>query len=41
MKVFDFGEKYKILLVKENNEYFAIGTKCSHYGAPLAKGELH
>ncbi|PIK53726.1 putative apoptosis-inducing factor 3 isoform X3 [Apostichopus japonicus] len=30
----------KVLLIKDLNEFTAIGHKCSHYGAPLAKGVL-
>jgi len=30
----------KVLLVKENNEFKAIGNKCTHYGAPLKDGVL-
>ena len=30
----------KALLVFSNGQYSAIGHKCSHYGAPLAKGSL-
>jgi apoptosis-inducing factor 3 len=37
MKVCEVGEK-QVLVVKENNEVFAFGTKCTHYGAPLSKG---
>ena len=29
----------KVLLVHEAGEYHAIGAKCSHYGAPLVKGQ--
>jgi len=34
------GEAGKVLLVKENNEFRAIGNKCTHYGAPLKDGAL-
>ncbi|XP_070132197.1 apoptosis-inducing factor 3 isoform X3 [Equus caballus] len=30
----------KVLLVKENGEFHALGHKCPHYGAPLVKGVL-
>ncbi|XP_048199371.1 apoptosis-inducing factor 3 isoform X1 [Perognathus longimembris pacificus] len=30
----------KVLLVKDNGEYHALGHKCPHYGAPLVKGVL-
>lgn len=31
----------KVLLVKEDGKVYALGTKCSHYGAPLSKGVLY
>lgn len=31
----------KALLVKENGEFYAMGHKCPHYGAPLVKGEFY
>ncbi|XP_015684833.1 apoptosis-inducing factor 3-like, partial [Protobothrops mucrosquamatus] len=30
----------KALLVKEHGEFYAMGHKCPHYGAPLVKGVL-
>uniref|UniRef100_A0A8C3HCY6 AIF family member 3 n=1 Tax=Chrysemys picta bellii TaxID=8478 RepID=A0A8C3HCY6_CHRPI len=30
----------KALLIKENGDYYAMGHKCPHYGAPLVKGVL-
>ncbi|XP_032459587.1 apoptosis-inducing factor 3 isoform X4 [Phocoena sinus] len=30
----------KVLLVKDNGEFHALGHKCPHYGAPLVKGVL-
>ncbi|KAG5684557.1 hypothetical protein PVAND_013782 [Polypedilum vanderplanki] len=39
MKNFDLGES-KVLIVKQNGKISALGTKCSHYGAPLATGAL-
>ncbi|CAM1325098.1 AIFM3 (predicted) [Pycnogonum litorale] len=39
MKDFPVGEG-KVLLVKENGKFTALGTKCSHYGAPLVTGVL-
>ncbi|KAL7983153.1 hypothetical protein Chor_000015 [Crotalus horridus] len=30
----------KALLMKENGEFYAMGHKCPHYGAPLVKGVL-
>ena len=38
LKEIEFGGK-KVLLAKENDQFFAVGSKCTHYGAPLAKGE--
>ncbi|XP_060806546.1 apoptosis-inducing factor 3 isoform X2 [Amyelois transitella] len=40
MKVFDIGEDGKVLLVKQKGEFSALGTKCTHYGAPLVSGAL-
>ncbi|KPJ05230.1 Apoptosis-inducing factor 3 [Papilio xuthus] len=40
MKVFDIGEEGKVLLVKQKGEFSAVGTKCTHYGAPLVTGAL-
>lgn len=37
MKEFDLGEG-KVLIVREGSELYALGTKCSHYGAPLVNG---
>lgn len=31
----------KVLLVKQNNQFYAVGAKCSHYGAPLSGGVLY
>jgi nitrite reductase/ring-hydroxylating ferredoxin subunit len=30
----------KVLLVNSNNKFHALSPKCTHYGAPLAKGAL-
>ena len=38
MREVDVGDG-KALLVRENGEFHAIGAKCTHFGAPLAKGE--
>lgn len=27
-----------VLLVKDNDKFYALGAKCTHYGAPLASG---
>lgn len=40
MKQFELDDDSKVLLVKQNGEFSAIGTKCSHYGALLSTGAL-
>ncbi|XP_047033237.1 apoptosis-inducing factor 3-like isoform X1 [Helicoverpa zea] len=40
MKVFEIGEEGKVLLVKQKGEFSAVGTTCTHYGAPLVSGAL-
>jgi apoptosis-inducing factor 3 len=40
MKVFDIGEDGRVLLVKQKGQISALGTKCTHYGAPLVTGAL-
>ena len=40
MKQFNIDDDSKILLIKQNGEFSAIGTKCSHYGALLSTGAL-
>ncbi|XP_014251477.1 apoptosis-inducing factor 3 isoform X2 [Cimex lectularius] len=40
MKVCDLGDDGKVLVVKKNGRFSALGTKCTHYGAPLVKGAL-
>lgn len=37
MRMVDVAEA-KVLLVKDKDEFFAVGGKCSHYSAPLNKG---
>lgn len=32
------GEEGKVLLILKNGKFFALGHKCTHYGAPLVKG---
>ena len=39
MRTIDIGDG-KALLVRENGQYFAVGHKCTHYGAPLSTGHL-
>uniref|UniRef100_A0A672RGF7 AIF family member 3 n=1 Tax=Sinocyclocheilus grahami TaxID=75366 RepID=A0A672RGF7_SINGR len=39
MREVDLGAG-RALLIKENGEFFAMGHKCPHYGAPLVKGVL-
>ncbi|XP_053329589.1 apoptosis-inducing factor 3 isoform X1 [Spea bombifrons] len=39
MREVDLGSG-KALLIKQNGEYYAMGHKCPHYGAPLVKGVL-
>lgn len=33
-------EEQKVLLVRTNGQYSAVGSRCSHYNAPLIKGVL-
>ncbi|XP_059141402.1 apoptosis-inducing factor 3-like isoform X1 [Physella acuta] len=37
MQEVEVGDQ-KVLLVKEDGSFYAIGNKCTHYGAPLSKG---
>uniref|UniRef100_A0A671P5R0 Apoptosis inducing factor mitochondria associated 3 n=1 Tax=Sinocyclocheilus anshuiensis TaxID=1608454 RepID=A0A671P5R0_9TELE len=39
MREVDLGAG-RALLIKEHGEFFAMGHKCPHYGAPLVKGVL-
>uniref|UniRef100_A0A8C6SHP4 Apoptosis inducing factor mitochondria associated 4 n=1 Tax=Neogobius melanostomus TaxID=47308 RepID=A0A8C6SHP4_9GOBI len=39
MKAVEVGEA-KLLIVRAHGQYTAIGSRCSHYGAPLIKGVL-
>ncbi|CAH1118551.1 unnamed protein product [Phaedon cochleariae] len=39
LKTFDLDEG-KVLLVKQNGKISALGTKCTHYGAPLVSSAL-
>nr|CAI5832079.1 unnamed protein product [Callosobruchus analis] len=38
-KTFDLNEK-KVLLIKQNGKISALGTKCTHYGAPLVSSAV-
>lgn len=40
MKTFKLGDDGEVLLVKQNGKLTAIGTKCSHFNAPLITGAL-
>lgn len=40
MKVYDLKDAGKVLLIKQNGKISALGTKCTHYGAPLDKSAL-
>ena len=40
MKEVQVGDKGKVLLIKQEGNLYAVGTKCSHYGAPLVNGAL-
>lgn len=40
MKQLPFNEDTKILLIKQKDQLYAIGNKCTHYGAPLHTGTL-
>ncbi|XP_055694842.1 apoptosis-inducing factor 3-like isoform X2 [Lutzomyia longipalpis] len=40
MKQFDLTDAGKVLLVRQNGKLSALGTKCTHYGAPLSSGAL-
>lgn len=38
MKEVTVGDQ-KVLLVRSEGQYSAVGGRCSHYGAPLIKGK--
>lgn len=40
MKAFQMGEVGKVLVVRQNGVLTALGSKCTHYGAPLETGAL-
>lgn len=31
---------HKVLLARDQGSYYAVSSKCTHFGAPLAKGAL-
>lgn len=39
LKTFELDEG-KVLLIKQNGKINALGTKCTHYGAPLVNGAV-
>ena len=39
MKEVDVGGVGQALLVRDGSSFYAVGPKCSHYGAPLEKGK--
>lgn len=40
MKVYDIADEGRVLVIKQKGEFSAVGTQCTHYGAPLAGGAL-
>ncbi|KAK7794502.1 hypothetical protein R5R35_004720 [Gryllus longicercus] len=40
MKAFEVGDHGKILVVRQKGQIYAVGNKCTHYGAPLHTGAL-
>ncbi|MFB6291067.1 MAG: FAD-dependent oxidoreductase [Candidatus Bipolaricaulia bacterium] len=40
MREFEVGDQ-KVLLVRLNGEFYAVGGECTHFGAPLADGTMH
>lgn len=40
MKTFDLTDAGKVLVVKQHGTWSAVGTKCTHYGAPMVTGAL-
>lgn len=32
-------ENHKVLVVRTDGRYSAVGSRCTHYNAPLVKGE--
>lgn len=40
MKTFELGDAGRVLLVRQKGKLSALGTKCTHSGAPLVNGSL-
>ena len=40
MREVEVGE-HKVLLVRLDGEFYAVGGECTHFGAPLADGTIH
>lgn len=40
MKQFALGDHGKVLVAKQDGVWSAVGTKCTHYGAPMVSGAL-
>lgn len=40
MKEIDMGDDKKVLLIKQQGKFSALGSKCSHYGVSLIDGAL-
>ncbi len=40
MKSFKIDDEHNALLCRINDEFFAVGASCTHYGAPLEEGVL-
>ncbi|KAK9880640.1 hypothetical protein WA026_011879 [Henosepilachna vigintioctopunctata] len=40
MKVFNLKDVGKVLLIKQNGRLHSLGSKCTHYGAPLVNSAL-
>lgn len=40
MKAFNLADAGKVLIVRQHGQWSAVGTKCTHYGAPMENGAL-